>query len=66
MSDMNYHVEFAIEVTAATPEAACRRAWELLSGPGAMLPVGTVLDLESGDREDIDLQELNDNEDQNQ
>lgn len=54
-----YHVEFAIEVDADNPQEACKRAWELLSGPGAMLPVGEVIEHEGdGFREQVDLQEL--------
>ena len=57
-----YRVEFAIDVTAATPAEACRRAWELMTQPDSMLPVGTVLDVGSGKRQDIDLQELAEDE----
>lgn len=57
-----YHVEFAIEVTAETSEEACRRAWELMTRSDSLLPVGTVVDPDSGVREDIDLQELAENQ----
>ena len=53
-----YHVEFAIEVSADSPAKACQRAWELLTQTDSFQPIGTVLDLDTGDREDIDLQEL--------
>lgn len=56
-----YHVEFAIDLVAETPEEACKRAWELMTQADSLLPVGTVLDVRSGDREDIDLQELAEN-----
>jgi hypothetical protein len=53
-----YHVEFAIEVMADTAEGACRQAWELMTRPDSLLPVGTVTDPDTGDKEDIDLQDL--------
>ena len=56
-----YHVEFAIEVMADTAEEACRRAWELMTQSDSLLPVGTVVDPDSGSREHIDLQELAEN-----
>ena len=56
-----YRVEFAIDVTAETPAEACRRAWELMTQPDSMLPVGTVIDV-GGKRQDIDLQALAENE----
>ena len=52
-----YRVEFAIDVSAETPVEACQRAWELMTQPDALLPVGTVVDPDSGQREHIDLQE---------
>ena len=53
-----YHVEFAIDVVAETSEEACRHAWKLMTQSCALLPVGTVVDPESGKREKIDLQGL--------
>ncbi len=54
-----YHVEFAIEVHARSHKEACRKAWATLTGPDAMLPVGTVLKFDGiGWRVDVDLQEL--------
>jgi ribosomal protein S14 len=53
----NYRVEFAIDVKTETSREACERAWELLTSPDAMLPIGTVIDTESGESEDVDLQE---------
>jgi hypothetical protein len=57
MKDSLYRVEFAIDVSAPNPETACQRAWQLLSGPGAMLPVGTAIN-EHGDQDTLDLQQL--------
>lgn len=37
-----YTVTFSIEVSAPTRERAAARAWELLSGPDASLPVAEV------------------------
>lgn len=53
----NYRVEFAIDVTADTPEEACETAWALLNDSQAFLPIGTVTS-EDGQSEDIDLQDL--------
>lgn len=52
-----YRVEFAIDVSAETPEKACQIAWENLTQPDSFLPIGTVTD-ECGEGEDVDLQEL--------
>ena len=57
-----YRVEFAIDVVAESPTAACQRAWDLMTQPDALQPVGTVIDPDSGDRTDIDLQEFAENE----
>jgi hypothetical protein len=57
----SYRVEFAIDVTAETPAEACRRAWELMTQTDSMLPVGTVLEVSSGNRQEIDLQALAEN-----
>ena len=54
----SYRVEFAIDVEAETTAEACKRAWELMTQPNSLLPVGTVLNNSSGERQDIDLQEL--------
>lgn len=51
-----YLVEFAINIDAESREEACKKAWELMTWPGAMLPVGTVTD--SDGQENIDLQEI--------
>ena len=56
-----YRVEFTIDVTAETSAEACRRAWELMTRPDSLLPVGTVLDVGSGSRQDLDLQALAEN-----
>ena len=56
-----YRVEFAIDVMAETSAEACRRAWELMTRPDSMLLFGTVFDVGSGKRQDIDLQELAEN-----
>jgi hypothetical protein len=53
-----YRVEFAIDVTAETANEACRRAWELMTRPDSMLPIGTVHEVANGERQDIDLQAL--------
>ncbi len=52
-----YRVEFNIDVSAANPEAACLRAWQLLTKPGALLPIGEVIE-HGGDGwpEQVDLE----------
>jgi hypothetical protein len=37
-----YRVEFSIDVSAESPEAAAKRGWELLTAPDAWLPVAEV------------------------
>lgn len=56
-----YRVKFEIDVEADTPEEACQRAWELMTQRDSLLPIGTVLDVSGGERQDIDLQELTEN-----
>ena len=56
-----YRVDFAIDVEAETSVEACKRAWELMTQPDSLPPVGTILDISSGERQDIDLQELVEN-----
>ncbi len=53
-----YYVEFAIELDAESSIEACQRAWELMTGAESLLPIGTVIELDSGRREDLDLQAL--------
>ncbi|MDA1277536.1 MAG: hypothetical protein O2960_26340 [Verrucomicrobia bacterium] len=57
----SYRVEFAIDVEAMTSSEACQRAWELMTQRDSLLPIGTVLDVSDGERQDIDLQELTEN-----
>lgn len=63
---MLYTCSITIDVDADSPEAAAKRAWELLAGPEAMLPVVEVFDRgdfphdDGGVAQKIDLQELKD------
>lgn len=52
--DKEYRVKFEIDVDAGSPEEACRRAWELLTAPGALRPIGEV----SSFPVQVDLQKL--------
>lgn len=50
-----YVVEFSIDIEdAQTPRIACEEAWETLTAPDSLLPIGTVID-EEGERTNIDL-----------
>jgi hypothetical protein len=55
-----YCVSFEIDVTANDPEGACKLAWETLTRPDAMLPIGHVEDWQSETEVDVDLQDLAD------
>ena len=64
-NDKLYRVEFAIDVTAGTPNEACQIAWAHLTQPDALLPIGDVTTLTEGEKsgwdgdcERVDLQEL--------
>lgn len=61
-----FRVSFAIDVEAKTPEEACARAWELLTGEGAMLPIGEVEEHSDpyADTVEVDLQEIHDSQSQ--
>ena len=52
-----YLVDFSIEVSANSAVDACKTAWAYLAN-GDMRPVGTVFNTETGDREDVDLEEM--------
>ena len=52
-----YRVEFAIDVSATSAKNACRRAWELMTKPESMLPIGTVTN-RKGKKENVDLNEV--------
>lgn len=54
---MNYRCSIEIDIESTSSEEAARSAWQLLSSPGAMLPVVHTAD-EAGALDTIDLQEL--------
>jgi hypothetical protein len=53
----NYRISFEIDVDAETPTEACKHAWQLLTGPDAWLPIGSVKDLKTGKTVLVDLHE---------
>lgn len=54
---MTFRVEFAIDVSAASEVEACWTAWDTLTRPGALLPVGDVTHPDSGDIRTVDLED---------
>jgi hypothetical protein len=52
-----YRIEIAIDADGDSPAQAARRGWELMTQPDSLLPVCEVIDPDTGEKFEVDLQE---------